>query len=634
MDTVGSILLAVLGIGFLVFIHETGHFLAARGCGVRVHVFSLGFGPRLAGFVKGGCDYRLSLVPVGGYVRMEGELGDPDAGLDGSLATKPALQRVFVYSAGVLMNLAVAFLLFPIVYFVGVPMTRPVLGAVTPGGAAWRAGIAPGALVKSVNGRPVDSFDELHVEVALASSPVRLVLEEPDPEGPGGASMREVLCDTTPEKPSSLPKLGVEPARKLVSFVDAGGHLRRGFPVEVEPGSAADGAGVRSGDLLVEVDSLPAGYAARGAIEEVLDALGGRRASLRFHVPDPKGRSAAQIEALTRGITLEPRPVPGSERVILGVYAAPRVVRDVRPGSAAARLGLRPLDEVLEVDGAPFLRVPGAFRATLASEELAVRVLREGASVALSGPLTPSERLRFWSDVDFDPKTTRAVVVPGLAADRAGIRSGDRFLKIGGKTVDDWSQVQKSIAAASGLATDFELERPLGRETEGFERLTIRVQPSATPSYAFGLRLIEDREPLRAAGPLDACVKGFGASVKLIQQIAFILKKIALGDAPAKEHLGGPISIAAQSYHVAQGGLIQFLYFLGMLSLNLALINILPIPVLDGGNLLFVVVEAVKGSPVSDRVLGASQTVGVFLLIALMVWVTFHDVRRVFGLFS
>mgnify|MGYP003694164989 CR=1 FL=1 len=102
MDTLLWILQAALGIGFLVFIHESGHFIAARMCGVRVHVFSLGFGPRVYGFRRKGCDYRLSLVPVGGYVRMEGELGEGETVLDteGSLSHKSALQRIFVYSAG------------------------------------------------------------------------------------------------------------------------------------------------------------------------------------------------------------------------------------------------------------------------------------------------------------------------------------------------------------------------------------------------------------------------------------------------------------------------------------------------------------------------------------------------------
>src|SRR5262245_3252598 len=109
LTQLGNILLAALGISFLIFIHELGHFAAARLFKVRVDTFSLGFGPRLWGIRRGATDYRLSAVPLGGYVKMAGEYGDykPDEQpAPDELLAKPAWQRAIIFSGGVIVNFA------------------------------------------------------------------------------------------------------------------------------------------------------------------------------------------------------------------------------------------------------------------------------------------------------------------------------------------------------------------------------------------------------------------------------------------------------------------------------------------------------------------------------------------------
>ena len=105
------------------------------------------------------------------------------------------------------------------------------------------------------------------------------------------------------------------------------------------------------------------------------------------------------------------------------------------------------------------------------------------------------------------------------------------------------------------------------------------------------------------------------------------LKRLVTGDVAAK-NLGGIIQISRVSYRHAQDGWTRFLYFLALLSINLAFINVLPIPVLDGGHLLFVLIERIKGSPVSVQVLNYSQILGLVLVLALVVFVTYNDILR------
>ena len=171
MSEIFRTLAMVFGIGLVIFVHEFGHFLAARLCKVRVDVFSLGFGPRLLAWRRGATLYQLALLPIGGYVRMAGEeREDGRAPASHELQGKSVGQRFLIYSGGVLMNVVFALIVFPIVLAVGVPMTEPVVGSVDPGGPAWQAGVQPGSRVLAVNGRNVISFEHIGPEVALGSS--------------------------------------------------------------------------------------------------------------------------------------------------------------------------------------------------------------------------------------------------------------------------------------------------------------------------------------------------------------------------------------------------------------------------------------------------------------------------------
>src|SRR5437773_4133690 len=143
-----SLLGLIIVLGVLIFVHEGGHFLVAKLFGVRVLVFSLGFGKRLLGFRRGGTDYRVSLIPLGGYVRMAGDT--PEEGRTGApdeFLSKPKWQRFLILVAGPLMNLVIALSFVTVVDMLwGVPSRpmRPKIGEVTPNKPGARAGLKPG----------------------------------------------------------------------------------------------------------------------------------------------------------------------------------------------------------------------------------------------------------------------------------------------------------------------------------------------------------------------------------------------------------------------------------------------------------------------------------------------------------
>ena len=168
----------IFALGVIIFFHEMGHLLAAKAFNVRVLTFSLGFGKRLFGFKRGETDYRVALVPLGGYVQLGGE--DPSEPSDDprDFANKPRWQRIVVYLAGPAMNAVLSVILIAVVFMMGMNIAAirevpPVVGVVAEGSPAAAAGLAPGDRIERVDGKPVDRWDD--VNFAILTSPGRPV---------------------------------------------------------------------------------------------------------------------------------------------------------------------------------------------------------------------------------------------------------------------------------------------------------------------------------------------------------------------------------------------------------------------------------------------------------------------------
>jgi regulator of sigma E protease len=233
----------VIVLGFLIFAHEAGHFLIAKLFRVRVLVFSFGFGQRLFGFRKGDTDYRVSLIPLGGYVRMAGDNpeenrpNDPDEFL-----SKPKWQRFLILFAGPFMNLVIAVIFIAVISMAGTetPIIRPVIGEVTPGKPAARAGLQVGDQIVSVNGEPVRRFEDLRMAIIMhAGTPLRVEYIR------NGVRHSTVM---TPERENT--DLGSIGRAGIRSWIDA-------IVGRTRPDSPAAKAGLQSGDRIVGANGRP-----------------------------------------------------------------------------------------------------------------------------------------------------------------------------------------------------------------------------------------------------------------------------------------------------------------------------------------------------------------------------------------
>ena len=232
-----SVLAFVFVLGFLVLIHELGHFLVARYFGIRVEVFSLGFGRRLWGVKRGETDYRISLVPLGGYVRMSGE--NPDDTLTGSpdeFLSKSKRERFFVAVAGPAMNIGLAVVLLAAAYMYGqeVPEYRSgpaILGAIETGAPADQSGLIEGDTILSLNQKNTPTWKEANFRIRVNGSRQISV-----------SYLRESSVLHTTVTPITLPdgsgSIGVTPH---VPFLVA----------DIVPESAAHRAGIQKGDLIL-----------------------------------------------------------------------------------------------------------------------------------------------------------------------------------------------------------------------------------------------------------------------------------------------------------------------------------------------------------------------------------------------
>jgi regulator of sigma E protease len=604
MTDFGNGLLVALGIGLLIFVHELGHYLAARFIGARVDVFSLGFGPRLLGFQRGPADYRLSLIPLGGYVAVAGQDPEDMRYPEESLQRKSVGQRFLFFLGGVLMNVLFALVAFPIAFGSGVSFPAPVIGAVMPGSPAWEAGLEPMDRVLAVNGKSMYSFENLVVEVALCGSrPLSLIIER-------NGEPRTI--ETTPRY---SPQDGIYTIGIEMALSSAPAQL-----IVAENG-AAHAAGLRTGDELVEIDGKPALPTA--PVSEETETRAQRGEPIQALVRR-KGTDGSDQQILA---TITPRPTP-SERPLLGVEPMRRRIAGIRPGCRLAeRLQLQRGDALLAVDGTAW---QGQGFAGV-GDELVLTVQRAGRTTALRAEANAEDRAALSTALAFDASMDETVIQPAKdsAAAAAGLQAGDRVLEIDGDKVATWPDLQMRVRASNGRALRLLVERTAVAADEAPSAFAVTVEPRRPIQHDYGYtRQIERlRHVVRASDLGDAMKLGSVCAADLVKQLYVTTKRLLTGEVAAS-NLGGIIQISRVSYHNTQWGLPRFLYFLALLSINLAFVNVLPIPVLDGGHLLFLLIEKIKGSPVSVRVFQYSQVLGLVLVLALVVFVTYNDILR------
>jgi regulator of sigma E protease len=222
-------------------------------------------------------------------------------------------------------------------------------------------------------------------------------------------------------------------------------------------------------------------------------------------------------------------------------------------------------------------------------------------------------------------------VSPGSAAQKAGIRDGDVILSIDGQKTTSWIQVSELIKNSRGEEVELIVDRDGAgitiRATPVMEKVKNIFGEDVGERYLLGITRSEEVR-YQKAGLVESVKAAFIQTWNLIYLTIMGIIKILQRVIPASE-LGGPIRIAEIAGQQLEAGWMNLLYFMGLLSVNLGVLNLLPVPVLDGGHLVFLTIEGVRGKPLSDRVMEVSQKVGIGLLGTLMLFVFYNDIFRI-----
>ncbi len=663
-----------LGLCFVIFIHEFGHFLVAKLLGIRVTQFALGFGPSLLTFRQGlgvrwgsteeemerrqdagetgpfsDTEYRLNAIPLGGYVKMVGQEDlDPTATSDDPAAynNKPVWVRCAVISAGVIMNAISAVVFFVAAFYSGVALPPAQVGSVVAGSPAAKAtpekgeteqpGLRPGDKIVRVNGDRAKNFKDIQIASALAGDgePVRLVVKRPAFGGEPAKKLHFSLEPKEREGSRGLKMIGVKPPRSR-SIPSADELKKDGLLSILEP--VLHSYGLEPGMTLVAVDGEPVeGY---WAYELRLKRSGGETLTLTFEGKAGK-RTTVEVAPLPELARVESVANQGV-RHLLGLVPLPEITAVDPDGPAGGKLQRG--DLLVSVEGAdhPSTRQTMQAIEDAAEEELTLRVWRDGEEKEVT--VTPQRtkaggRIQVFLRRALDTPFV-AQVLPGSPF--AGFRwpPMTRVRKLGEKAVSSYRDIRRAVVRPEPkkVKTEVTYELPLPRAEKESGTVVIpeqRLRSVAELGWTDPFQQVplfgQKRVKQQAEGPVDAAEMGMEETWKFMVITYMTIARLFEGEVEVK-HLRGPVGIATAGTRFAKRGWEYLLFFLGLLSINLAVLNFLPLPILDGGHFVMLMIEKLRGKPVPAAIQSAITVVGLVLLLSLFAVVTFHDIRRLIG---
>lgn len=564
-------------VGILIFIHEGGHFIFAKLFKVRVHVFSLGMGPRLFGFKKGDTDYRISAVPIGGYVRMLGE--DPGeelnaAEMEQSVQGIAPWKRIIIFAAGPAMNL-----IFPLfLYFflaVGQETLPPAeIGMVIENSPAAASGLQTGDKIIAIDGTPIFSFN--HMVDVIQKQPGKKILLSVNRDG------KTLSIPIRPDAKNG-PKYQI-PFLRHIRAVKGQIGIVGIYPntvISVESGGSFPAPALQTFDKITHVD----GTAVERLIdlEKVLMEKRGKTVSITFlraitKLPDnlfPNAKEAASIEFEKQPSIFEKKsrklsyqvPMQMQSLADLNIGDSLGYVLNVDKGGPGDKIGLKKGDKLIAINGV---------------NKNSYDIISEIFRVNDSGSDTNTHKLTW--------------------------RRGDKTFTKPYKADFFPAGTKKDLGVEDDIIEPGFHMRPFSKEWFG-----ITPEPIVNHhAVGYGLHMAVNQTLFWSEVIID------------------VLKSVVTGNISPKA-FSGPIGIGHAAAQVGKEGPSAFFGFMGFVSLNLGLMNLLlPIPILDGGRLLLIVTEVVMRRRLSSKIQEKILVTGAIMTIMLMVWAVVMDIARLF----
>lgn len=683
LNSTWLIFLLIVGFGFVVFWHELGHFLAAKWVGIKVEQFALGFGPAILSWRKGmgvqwgssgkkleelkkaseagtagvemnkygETEYRWNWVPLGGYVKMLGQDDlRPNAQAEDERAynRKSIGARMIVVSAGVIMNVILAAIGFIILFRVGFDVPPPRVGAVEVGSPADVAGLEVGDKVLEIDGDWQPDFTRIYMSVALSDSakPIRVKIVRYADKSETTTEIRPVVGKKAFQ---GLLSIGIEQPKQL-SFSP---FLPTKSPDWANPElGTAEFKKVQPDDQITHINGAPvADVHDFPALYQAMQDGGGKPVKLTVkHGTD----NAFEIE-----VPVNFQKPFDAETNFAGLTPRPRIAT-IQPESPA-RGELKPGDVVVRlvvvdpVDNPSVQELMDHIRKAGENEKpITFTVMRDGKREEIK-PLVPSLKLFrekkktvMGLGIGLETETAEAViagVLPDSPAKSAlsssdpsktiAVPRGAKITRVAGKDVRSWFDVWRELKSAeAGKPVMFDAEtdgRPVSFAVKLADQDVKLLKSYRLNSEALlhgPITMLRTYHDPRKTDSIPTAISwGMRETRDIILQFYLTIRRMTQGSVPVDQMMG-PVGMAKAGWAVANRGMDWLLWFLALISANLAVVNFLPIPIVDGGLFTFLIIEKLRGKPVSPAVQTVAQYVGLALLLGVFIFVTYNDILR------
>ncbi len=701
-----DLLLVIIGFGMVIFIHELGHFLAAKWAGVSVHQFAIGFGSAACSYRKGigfrvgssegeyqkiltddaqgvssidssrvsMTEYRINWFPFGGYVKMLGQEDlNPTATNQSpdSYTQKPVWKRMVIISAGVVMNMILAAALFVVVFMVGRVVPTPKIGFIAPNSPASKAtlvagnpsstpaSLEPGDDIVEIGGRKPRSFSDVSLAVVMASpnDPLTIVVNR-------WGVVDDLAFEVTPRKSNvtHMLEIGVGPASSNTIIKppidDPAGRqeIRAALEITgligVDPGMTLISV---NGDTEVGLWTLESALSSsNGApVRAVFQNEQGSRAIVDV-MPAPVYQTAVTPIAGYDDTTVQLHLLGLAPAVKVGIVTEPSAQKILKTGDVLVQVGAISWPDIASTIAEIRRRK---------NSDINLTVLRDGKYVDLTAPVDKNGRIGFGvmsaertlSTISRVPVTalgddasSERIESTKFAAARLNLRPGSTIVRVNDQPVSSFSTLraalrkatQDAYAQKAGAEVALEVRLPIGDDYTAGPETSLKW--SLTADDVQTLHKLGWRSPVnpllfeldttldQTSNPVEAVGRGIAETRRMMITTYLTFVRLFQGTVQV-DQLKGPVGIAHLGTQIVDQGFLNLLFFLGLISVNLAVINFLPIPIADGGHFVMLAIEQVTGKPVSPVIENITSLAGLALIATVFIVVTYNDIAALIG---